>query len=132
MRVQAQPAPGDPAEQLGQEQRQLLALGGRQVTGELGFVVVDDPTPDVDCVELRIPLWARVLLVLQVAKVQVAYLDPAQVDALVGQEVSGSPEDLVPVFIGQDLHQGAVDIEGNRLNIHRRTLTQKARSRHFA
>jgi hypothetical protein len=79
VRVQPQPATRDAPVQLGQEQRQLLELLGRQGAGELRQVPLQDAAPDADGVELRMPLRTGLLLLLQVLEIQVPDLMPIQV-----------------------------------------------------
>src|SRR4051794_36199785 len=63
-------------------------------------------------------LAAGPLLLLQVPEVELLHLVSAQVDALVGEEVPGRPEDLGRMVLGEDVHQGAVYVEGDSPDVH--------------
>jgi hypothetical protein len=43
---------------------------------------------------------------------------PVQADALVGKEVRSGTEDPLIIVIGQDSDQGAIHVEGDRLDVH--------------
>ena len=58
------------------------------------------------------------LLCLDSLEVQVANLMAAQIDALIGQEVPDRAEGVVAVVIGADFDQRAVDVEGDRGDVH--------------
>ena len=53
------------------------------------------------------------LLAFQASEVLVADLMPAQINALVGEEVADRAEDVLAVLIRADVHQRAVDVEGD-------------------
>jgi len=118
MRVQAEPAARDAAAHLGQEQWHLLQLPRGQGAGESRLVRVDDAPPDALGVEFRMLLRARVLLLGHDLEIKLPDLLPAQVYALVGEEVRCGTEDLFRAVLGLDPDQGAVHVERDRPNIH--------------
>ena len=81
-------------------------------------MLIDDAVPDPHGVEFGMPLRTGVLLLVHDPEIQLPDLVPAQVYALVGEEVRRAAEDLVHAFIGLDPDQSAVHVERDRSNIH--------------
>jgi hypothetical protein len=100
---------------------------GGQGAGEGGLVLGDDAAPDADGVEFGMLLRAGLPLLGHDPEIQLPDLVPAQVDALVSEEVRGGAEDLLHAVLGQDPDQGAVGVERDRSDVHTCILPERAR-----
>ena len=116
----------DATAHLGQEQWHLLQLSRGQGAGESRLVRVDEAAPDALGVEFRMFLGTRVLLLGHDLEIELPDLLPAQIYALVGEEMCGRAEDIFRAVLGLDPDQGAVHVERDRSDIHACILPERA------